>query len=372
MRPYPHWHPHRHPHRHRATRSLLVALAILALLPLPVLAHSPTVGGSRGQFPDVPDQPVPYRWGATGYPAWLTAATQDALDTRYRSLTNNNSNAPRPVYSSTGAAIVSFAALSYSPCNLDPNAQWLQCATGWGTPSFRIFVRDLDRAPYSDWRWWDKSSSCVKSNGRTATGCWYVRRALIHEAGHAIPSFGHDTQTEDDTVMRSISPQVSAYGGNHFVFQRCDQAALQLLWDVADPARPYGNCFDHVASHGVRGLITTATTNGTSFSACLGTTRLVGGRLAVKIEPLYGRLSNNPLAGRVLRFDRKRRVDTAWTSNAESTTPWAADSGTNWTRTFGAPSSTGGTWDYRAHFDGDAGLDPSNAVVFSITWSAAC
>jgi len=360
------------PRPRRAARPLLVALALLATLPLPAHGHSPTVGASRGTFPDVRDLPVPYRWGGAGYPAWLTAAAQDSLDTKYRSWNDNNSHAPRPLYSSTGASVVTYSTAKLSPCNPDPNAQWLQCATGWGTSSFQIFVRDLDLAPYSDWRWWDKASSCVKSNGYTASGCWYLRRAMIHEAGHAIASFGHDWQTEDDTVMRSISPQVSAYGGTHVVFQRCDQAALQLLWDVADPARPYGDCFDHVAGHGVRGLITTATTNGTSFAACLGTTRTVGGRLAVKIEPLYGRLSNNPLAGRTLWFDRKRRVDTTWTLRAESAVPFAADSGTNWTRSFMAPISTGGTWDYRAHFDGGPGLDPSNAPVFSITWAASC
>jgi glycerol-3-phosphate acyltransferase PlsY len=98
----------------------------------------------------------------------------------------------------------------------------------------------------------------------------------------------------------------------------------------------------------------------------------VGGRLAVKIEPLYGRLSNNPLAGRTLRFDRRKRTVTSWTLNAESTVPNGAETGTNWTRTFAAPSSLGGTYDYRAHFDGDLGLDPSNGALFSIAWSAAC
>jgi len=36
------------------------------------------------------------------------------------------------------------------------------------------------------------------------------------------------------------------------------------------------------------------------------------------------------------------------------------------------PSSAGGTYDYRAHFDGDSGLDPSNQATFSITWTVAC
>jgi hypothetical protein len=354
-----------------AARALCAAAVALLLLGAgPAQAHSPTVGYSRGSFADVPDQTVPYRFGGA-YPSWLTGPARDSLETKYRSWTNNNSRGPVPVYSSAGRAVVYYTAASISPCS-GTNTQWLQCATGGGSMSFAIYVRNFDGAPYSDWRWYDKAGTCVKPTGTVASGCWYVRRAMIHEAGHAIPTFGHDGQTESDTVMRSVSPQVGAPGGSNFVFQRCDQAALQILWDIADHTRPYGDCFDHVAGHGVRGLVTSVTTNGTSFLACIGTTKLVGGRLAVKTEPLYGRLSNNPLAGRVLWFDRKRRADTTWTLRAESTTPTAAESGTDWTRTFVAPSSAGGTYDYRAHFDGGPGLDPSNMASFSVTWSTPC
>ena len=354
---------------HRARRAVgAAAVALLILGVMPAQAHAPTVGGSRGQFSA--GQSLPYRFGGT-YPSWLTSATQDSLNTKYRSWTNNNSHGPEPVYSSTGRAVVYYSASLLAPCT-GGDPQWLQCASSGGTTSFRIYIRNFDGAPYSDWRWWDTSSSCTKPSGGTASGCWYVRRAMIHEAGHAIPTFGHDGQTENDTVMRATSPEVGATGGNHFVFQRCDQAALQLLWDVKDYARPYGDCFDHVAGHGLRGLSTTVTTNGTSFNACASTGKLIGGRLAVKIDSLYGLLSNNPLAGRTLWFDRKSRTATTWTLRAESTIPNAATTGTNWTRTFRAPSTLGGTYDYRAHFDGEPGLDPSNAPTFSIVWSASC
>jgi len=358
--------------RSSITRRAVVAaaIALLAAGVGPVQAHSLTTGYSRGSFADVPNQTVPYRWGGS-YPAWVTGAAQDSLDTKYRSWNNNNSRGPEPIFNPSGRAVVYYSAAKISPCS-GTNTQWLQCATGGGSASFSIYIRDLDVATYSDWRWWDKTASCVKSNGVTASGCWYVRRAMIHEAGHAIPGFGHDVQTEDDTVMRALSPQVGTTGGNHFVFQRCDQAALQVLWDVKDYARPYGDCLDHVAGHGTRGLLTSVTTNGSSFSGCVASGRIVGGRLGVRIEPLYGRLSNNPLAGRTLWFDRKRRADTTWSLRAESTIPTAAETGTNWTRSFGSPSSAGGIYDYRAHFDGDSGLDPSNQATFSITWTVAC
>lgn len=355
----------------RASGGALAAIAALILSTTPASAHTPTAGYSQDSFGATQGQIVTYRWGGS-YSTWMTAAAQDSLDTKYRSWTNNNSGGPEPRYSSSGTATVYYRAASLSPCNPDPNPQWLQCTSSGGTTGFRIYVRDLENSKYSDWVWWDRAQACIQTNGTPSTTCWYIRRAMIHEAGHAIPTFNHDSQGESNTVMGALSPEVDQTGGNRFVFQRCDQAALQLLWDVKDPSRPYGDCFDHVAGHGVRGLVTTATTNGTSFSGCVSSGRLVGGRLAVKAEPLYGRLSNNPLAGRTLRFDRKSRTATTWTLNAESTVATAAETGTNWTRTFPAPSSLGGTYDYRAHFDGDLGLDPSNAAPFSIAWSASC
>lgn len=346
------------------------AVALSAVAPA-VSANTPTVGASRGSFPDIPDQVVTYRWGATTYPTWATSSAGAAL-AGYATLPDNNSRGPRPVYSTSGTATVLYTAASSSPCNSLQNLQWLQCATNGGTTSFRIHIRNFDGAPYGDWRWYDKVSSCLTPSGVRASGCWLVGRAMIHEAGHAIPTFGHDPQAETETVMNAISPQVGAPGGSRRTFQRCDEAALQLLWDLSDFSRGYADCFNEIAGHGVRGLITRVSAGGTSFTACLRAARTVTGRLATAADSRYQKLSDNPLAGRTLRFDRKRRIDSTWTAGAESAIVGAAVTGADWTRSFASPSSTGGTWDYRAHFDGDVGLDPSNAVQFSITWSAAC
>ena len=90
---------------------------------------------------------------------------------------------------------------------------------------------------------------------------------MIHEAGHALAHFGHDTQTEAETVMRSTSPEVGSTGGGRTTFQRCDEAALQLLWDLRALDGPYANCFDGIAGHGTSGLVTTLSVRAISLGA---------------------------------------------------------------------------------------------------------
>lgn len=356
--------------RHASLVLAIAALVIAGLaVPSPAAAHVPTIGATRGSFPDVPDQVVPYRWAATTYPSWLTAAASTAL-AGYR--TDNNSRGPRPVLATgvTASATVGYTGALTSPCNSVQNLQWLQCASNGGTASFRIHVRDFERAPYGDWRWWDRAATCLTATGARAGGCWLVGRAMIHEAGHAIPAFGHDGQSEAETVMRSASPQVGTAGGARTTYERCDEAALQLIWDLADLAGPYADCLDHVDGAGTAGLRTTLSVGSTGYRACTGSTAAVGGRLATAADSRYGRLSGNPLAGRRVVVDRKPRSATTWTAGVDAIVATAALTGANWTRALASPSGLAGTWDYRARFGGDRSLDPAGPVTFSVTWAA--
>ncbi|MFM2106926.1 MAG: hypothetical protein RL338_1958 [Chloroflexota bacterium] len=358
--------------RHLRHASLVLALAVLVTAagladPSAAAAHVPTAGASRGSFADLPDQLVPYRWAATTYPSWLTAAATGAL-AGYRN--DNNSRGPRPVLATSANATVGYTGALTSPCNSVQNLQWLQCAANGGTASFRIHVRDFERAPYGDWRWWDRAATCLAATGARASGCWLIGRAMIHEAGHAIPGFGHDGQTEAETVMRSTSPQVGTAGGARTTYERCDEAALQLLWDLADLAGPYADCLDHIGGAGTSGLRTTLSIGSTGYRACTGSTAAVGGRLATATDSRYGKLSGNPLAGRLVRLDRKLRSATTWTTGVDAIAATAVSGGTNWSRALASPSGLAGTWDYRARFEGDRSLDPAATVGFSVTWSA--
>jgi hypothetical protein len=328
-------------------------------------AHSPTPGAAKGSL--TANQVITYKFGGS-YPSWLTAAVNDSLQNKYDDPNAHNSRAPTLQYSSTGTAIVYYSNSATSPCS--GRTDWLQCASNGGTASWRIYVRNFDAAPLGSAVWWDKAGSC---NG--SSSCWYIRRAMIHETGHAVLTFPDLTGwSESDTVMNGKSPTVTQTGGDHFVYQRCDEAASQLVWDVRNYAGPYGDCFDHITGHGTYGLITTMTTSGTSFNQCIGLGLNVSGRLAIKATSDYGVLSNNPLAGRTVWVDRKLSTSTTWTLKVASTTANATTSGNNWTRSFGSPTSTGGTYNYRAHFDRSSasGLDSSNKASFTILWSRAC
>ena len=355
---------------HHVTLVLGVA-AVLATAglaaPAAAVAHAPTTGASRGTFPDVPDQVVPYRWASATYPSWLTAAASAAL-AAYRD--DNNSRGPRPVLAASAGAIVGYTGAITSPCSSVQNLQWLQCASNGGTASFRIHVRDFERAPYGDWRWWDRTGTCLAPTGARVSGCWLIGRAMIHEAGHAIPGFGHDGQGETETVMRSTSPQVGAAGGARTTYERCDEAALQLLWDLADLAGPYADCLDHVGGAGTTGLRTALSIGSSGYRGCTGSAATVGGRLATATDSRYGKLSGNPLAGRLVRLDRKLRSATTWTTGVDAIVATGAAAGTNWSRGLVSPSGLAGTWDYRARFEGDRSLDPSAPAAFSVTWAA--
>ena len=182
-----------------------------------------------------------------------------------------------------------------------------------------------------------------------------------------------------DTVMQGRSPSVAETGGNHYVFRRCDEAALQLNWDVADVWGTYADCFDHLTSHG--GLVTELSVAGSSFTRCLSLPGSVSGRLQIKDTTstgsgtgTYKNMAKNPLAGRTVRIQRKPSTSSDWTAySAITTTANATASGNNWTRTLPAPTSTG-TWNYRAYFDGTSGEDllADGPVTFNVTWTTSC
>jgi len=115
-------------------------------------------------------------------------------------------------------------------------------------------------------------------------------------------------------------------------------------------------------------LVSTATVGQSSYGGCNGTGVTVTGRLAIKTDTNYGLLTNNPLTGRAIFFDR-RPVGGSYTLNVASATATSV-SGNNWSVTF--PGNVSITYQYRAHYGGETGVDASNQPTFSITWSNPC
>lgn len=144
---------------------------------------------------------------------------------------------------------------------------------------------------------------------------------------------------------------------------------MQLLYDLANSAGPYADCFDHIAGAGPTGLLSNATVSTTSGSACTGQGISVSGRLEIKVDANYGPLGGNPLSLRTLFFDRRLVGTTTWTLNYASTSVSNA-SGNNWTASFG--SSTAGSYEFRGRYAGETGVVGVNTPIFTLTWSNAC
>lgn len=344
----------------RKTIAGLVLGTFTLVVPSVSTAHTPTTSTARLYSSD--NQSLPWDFPAT-YPSWVQSAAKNALDTNHSDTATNNSRSPDFTYTSGGSGDVFYSGSSSSPCGTG-NLDWLQCANGGGTTTWNIYIRNFSAAPRGSWTWYDINSAC---NTSTQT-CWYARRALIHEVLHVTMGAGHDSQGESNTVMASVTPWYSNTGWNQTKLRRCDEAAAQLLYDLRTSNGPYGNCFDHIAGHGIGGLITAASVSLTSYTVCIGFNAATSGRIAVKTDTDYKELSGNTLTGRTVWFDRKLSSSSTWSTNVHSVVA-TSSSGSNWSRSISNPGSGNGTWNYRVHMDGEAGLDPSNKPTFNITWT---
>jgi len=304
-----------------------------------------------------------WKYGGT-YASWVTSAVSEAMGTDWSSATYNNTRMPTFSYSTSGAGTVTFSASAASPCS--GSTEWLECSSNWGQTGWHIYIRDLVKAPHTTWAWYNTTGSCP--SGKT---CWLIQRALMHEIEHVtLGVTSHDAQGESNTVMAATTPWSPNSGWSTKHIQRCDEAAGQLLYDVANTAGPYADCYRAITGHGTNGLITTASVNLASYTACVGFNASTGGRIAVKTTTAYKRLSDNPLTGRKVWFDRKPSTGSTWTTNVHSTIATNA-SGTNWALSIPNPGSGNGVWNYRVHVAGETGLDASNQPTFSVTWTTS-
>lgn len=342
----------------RTLLSIVLALGSVLVLAGPVLAQDPTSGAVREYAPGAS---LSYRFGIAGYPAWIQSAIQTALGSDWSSASYNNSRLPSFSYSAGGNGAVYYSSSAASPCGTG-NTQWLQCASNWGSPSWRIYVRNFSGAPYSNWTWCNISFSGT---------CWDAERALLHEAEHVTMGIGyHDPQGEANTIMGSTSPWYPNYGWNTHHIQRCDEAAAQLLTGVASSYGPIADCFNNVAGHGAVGLIAAVTPSSTSLSACLGAVATLSGSFGVARDGRYQSMAGLALGGRTVWFDRKPHTSSAWTLNVASAT--TSGSGTNWSRGFSTGSTATITYDFRPHTSSETGLDAATGPIIVVTWQSAC
>lgn len=328
-----------------------VAIAVVGSLASAgfVSAHTPVAGAVKEYGGSVN---LTYKWGQGTYPNWFRTSMTTALESDWPAPAFNNSATPTFAYNSSGAGTVFYAATTGAPaCD---QVAWIGCSANWGR---------------TDWKVWLRSTTCWADSGSYSGTCFDVRRVALHEIEHVtLGVANHDSQGELNTIMGSSTPSSPNQGWNTHHIQPCDEAAAQLLYDVASSAGVYAGCFDHVLHHGTSGLVSAATVAATSYWACVNSGVTVSGRLAIATDSAYQALSNNPLTGRTLWFDR-RPVGGSWTTDVTSTTATNA-SGNNWSKTFSSGSAT--TYEFRGHYKGETGLDPDYSPTFSITWSTSC
>lgn len=339
--------------------AFVFAIGAAAVVAAPVAAHDPIPTGTKRNFGGATN--VTYR-RVSSPGTWFNTNVATALETNFRASSANNSRVPTLSYSSTGAGDVVYKNASSSPCG-SGNTAWLQCASNPGADAnWTIYVRDLTTGGPSGWTWWEVGSTC----GTHGSTCWYLRRALIHELGHAMLAFpdmclgSQPCRSESDTVMNSHDPEVGTTGSTHFTYQRCDEAAAQLDWGMFSSSGEVGDCFDHITGHGTYGLVVDLSASPSSVTACAYENVTIAGRLQIHTNTNYGHLSAQGLASRTIWIDRG--TTSKYTSASTSTS-----SGNNWSKTF---SGSNVTFSYVAHFDKPSGqgLDASPQRAFTITW----
>ena len=141
----------------------------------------------------------------------------------------------------------------------------------------------------------------------------------LYEAGHVGGFLDHMDTSQSDTVMTPAPVTRPNYGWNVRRLQRCDEARMQLLYDVASTSEGYPDCFDHITGHGPTGLYSTLTAAAPLTADCYGAGLTASGRLAIKSDGNYGVLSGNTLASRTVWFDRRLKGSTTWTVEFSAT-----------------------------------------------------
>ena len=330
---------------------------LLSVAAGPTDAHNPTPApyGRSWSVAEVSAGSI-YDWDAS-VPAWLKPYVQDVLQTQWASSATNNSKHIVFRQGAGGSATVYFTnSTGVAACNNLPG--WLGCASGAGSTAWKIWLR---RSPGQPW--------CQLN---LINGCWDVERIGIHEAGHIGGFLDHMDTSESDTVMTPVPANRPESGWSTHHLQRCDEARMQILYDVASLAGGYADCFDHVPGHGPTGLYSVVSEAAPLTAECYGVGLTLTGRLAVKADSNYGALSGNSLPSRTVFLDRWPKGSTAWTIDYASV---ATDGGSanNWSRTFSVSGSSGvTTYEFRAHFKGESGLDADYSPVVGLTWSNPC
>ena len=369
-------------------RRLGLSLGIAALLWIPagpVVAGQPDPGHADLFQHDPGDARITLDWHFANpkYPLWFRSNAESALETYWDDPVANNSNVPR--YDNggdnLGGGTITYTADGTSPCT--GSTVWIACNPAGGLRGFNLFVRAMPSVSAPTWMWYHRDNTCSDlydgspnpDDGFPTSACFSVLRVLAHESTHNTLTRSHyDTAGDGETIMESVTPTPSGSPDfwNRKSFLPCDAAAAQLEYGPADPAGRYADCFDVTPGDGVNGLNSALTiTTGTSYTRCANTSATVAGRLALANSAAYEDMRNWPLAGRVIRIDRRPVSSATWTNGVFTATA-SPSGGSNWSKAI--TTTVGGTYVYRATWFtslAETAVNTSNELTWTIQWTTA-
>ncbi len=259
--------------------SAITLFGLVAGAPGPAGAHSPDPVLAGGLFAQ--NANLRFKWATGGTPpaAMRTAINDAAADSN----ASRKSKAPTFTYDTAGSNTVYYGV--DVPCGVNGLACFRRDAPTW----FAISLRENGhRFDWGTLRW-------CEMNG-DPTGCYDAENVMLDELGHVLGLDHHVNFADDsdykDAVVQTYTHAKAKVGWNAHVFGRCDVATLQQQYDVATWTTPYSTCLDVPTRTTLAAAPTSVVAGSTvTFTATLTS---AGG----------GRLSNNPMAGRVVVLQR--------------------------------------------------------------------
>lgn len=293
-------------------------------------------------------------WQQYAVPEWLKPVVNDVFQLKWADSSTNNSNSVRFSYNTSGVGVVRFAqGGTIVECDVDEPG-WLGCAVG---------------DPISAWKVWLRSNALAVTGHRWCdleleTGCPDAGRVAIHEiGGHVAGWLYHYAGGWSNTRMSSL-PFYNDNTWNTRTMGPCDEARLQMWFDVKNFAGGYSDgCWDTV-DHITNGKLETLTTTTPNFTeVCSGATVTLTGRLKIRAWGSYGAINDNNLVSRSIDIMRNGSVHKSFATNG------ALDPSNNIVTTVTATVANTTTYTYYARFtSGEAALNSSSSSPFTILW----
>ena len=326
------------------TRSMLgrlcagaTTLLVLSLSAAPVLgaAPNPTILPAWPQ-----DTVLGYTWSSSALPPTTMRSVV--------ALAANDATASRASRAPSFVASSGPNAMSYGPSN--------PC----GVNGLACFSRDPAHGYWHLWfrenghRYdWGTLSWCEMTG--SPNGCYEAETIAIDELGH-VDGLDHHVDLPDgsdylDAVVQAYSHARPALGWNATSFGRCDVAALQQLYGPLSWTTPYSTCLDLPTTLTLSATPTAATTSSpVTFTATL---RSAGS----------GRLSGNPMAGRIVVL--QQQSGTSWLD-------FATLSPSSTQGSYTASLKLKGTQNFRAVFRKPASEGARTATSSAVTVTVRC